>query len=217
MRRIIGILTLLFIIALTGCMKGSADSSKDVKAQSVQPSATPIVQPSPQPTAANDQVKQQTNIEYAFSQAHQHPEKMLIDVINSAKESLDIAIYSLTHPDIVKAIKDAKKRGVAVRIISDKSQSTGKTQDEALKLLGSAGIQMKVNKHNGLMHLKVTIADKKVVTTGSYNYSQSASTSNDEVLMVIHDEAAAKSFSDQFDRMWNDTKSFETIHKKIAQ
>jgi phosphatidylserine/phosphatidylglycerophosphate/cardiolipin synthase-like enzyme len=43
--------------------------------------------------------------------------KMLIDVINSAKETLDIAIYSLTHPDIVAAIKEAKKRGVVVRII----------------------------------------------------------------------------------------------------
>jgi phosphatidylserine/phosphatidylglycerophosphate/cardiolipin synthase-like enzyme len=198
-------------------MKGSIDSSKNVTAPIVQPSTIPIVQSSPQPTAANDQANQHTNIEYAFSQAHQHPEKMLIDVINSAKESLDIAIYSLTHPDIVKAIKDAKKRGVAVRIISDKIQSTGKTQDEALKLLGSAGIPMKINKHNGLMHLKVTIADKKVVTTGSYNYSQAASISNDDVLIVINDEAAAKSFSDQFDRMWNDIKDFETLQKKMAQ
>jgi phosphatidylserine/phosphatidylglycerophosphate/cardiolipin synthase-like enzyme len=65
--------------------------------------------------------------------------------------------------------------------------------------------------------LKVTIADKIVVTTGSYNYSQAASTSNDEVLVVIHDEAAAKTFSDHFERMWNDTKGFETIQKKIAQ
>jgi phosphatidylserine/phosphatidylglycerophosphate/cardiolipin synthase-like enzyme len=217
MRRIFGILTLLIFIVLTGCMKGSTDSSKNLKASSVQPTTLPIVQPSPQPTAAIDQVKQQTNIEYAFSQAHQHPEKMLIDVINSTKETLDIAIYSLTHPDIVAAIKEAKKRGVTVRIISDKIQSTGKTQDEALKLLGSAGIPMKVNKHNGLMHLKVTIADKKVATTGSYNYSQAASTSNDEVLMVIHDEAAAKAFTDQFERMWNDTKGFETLQKKIAQ
>jgi phosphatidylserine/phosphatidylglycerophosphate/cardiolipin synthase-like enzyme len=65
----------------------------------------------------------------------------------------------------VAAIKEAKKRDVVVRIISDKIQSTGKTQDEALKLLGSAGIPMKINKHSGLMHLKVTIADKQVATT----------------------------------------------------
>jgi phosphatidylserine/phosphatidylglycerophosphate/cardiolipin synthase-like enzyme len=170
-----------------------------------------------QTTTQPSSVVKQVGDEYYFSQASQHPEKALIDVINSTKQTLDIAIYSLTHPDIVSAIKEAQKRGVAVRIISDKTQSAGKTQDEALKLLGSAGIPMKVNKHNGLMHLKVTIADKKVVTTGSYNYSQAASTSNDEVLMVMHDEAAAKAFTDQFERMWNDTKGFETLQKKIAQ
>jgi phosphatidylserine/phosphatidylglycerophosphate/cardiolipin synthase-like enzyme len=75
---------------------------------------------------------------------------------------------------------------------------------------------MKINKHNGLMHLKVTIADKKVVTTGSHNYSQAASTSNDEVLVVIHDEVSAKTFTEQFERMWNDTKGFETLQMKIA-
>nr|WP_290439078.1 phospholipase D-like domain-containing protein [Paenibacillus sp. GP183] len=47
--------------------------------------------------------------------------------MNSSKQTLDIAIYSLTHPDIVSAIKEANKRGVAIRIISDKIQSAGKT------------------------------------------------------------------------------------------
>jgi hypothetical protein len=52
MRRIIGILTILTFIVLTGCMKGSTDSSKNVIAPSLQLSTIPIVQPSPQPTAA---------------------------------------------------------------------------------------------------------------------------------------------------------------------
>ena len=138
-------------------------------------------------------------------------------MINSSTQTLDIAIYSLTHPEIVAAIKEAKKRGVAVRIISDKIQSAGKSQTEAMKLLGSAGIPMKINKHSGLMHLKVTIADKKIATTGSYNYSKSASTDNDEVLMVIRNEDIAKSFTEQFERMWNDTKGFEALDKKIAK
>jgi hypothetical protein len=54
----------------------------------------------------------------------------------------------------VSAIKKTKKRGVVVRIISHKIQSASKTQDEALKFLGSAGIPMKINKHNGLMHIE---------------------------------------------------------------
>jgi phosphatidylserine/phosphatidylglycerophosphate/cardiolipin synthase-like enzyme len=48
------------------------------------------------------------------NEANEHPEKVLVGVIDEAKTTLDIAIYSLTHPDIIQAISDAKKRGVVV-------------------------------------------------------------------------------------------------------
>jgi phosphatidylserine/phosphatidylglycerophosphate/cardiolipin synthase-like enzyme len=155
-------------------------------------------------------------LEWAFTQADQHPEKMLISVIDSAQETLDIAIYSLTYPDIVAAIKKAAARGVSVRIITDQSQSKGKSQDEALKILGSAGIPIKVNTHSGLMHIKMTIADGKVATTGSYNYSKAASTTNDEVLVVLRGEEVAQSFAAQFNAMWDDQKGFAPIDRYIA-
>lgn len=149
------------------------------------------------------------NIQYAFTRAKQHPEQLLIDQINSAKTSLDIAIYSLTHPDIVKSISDAKKRGVAVRIISDEQQAGGKAQKQALKMLVNAKIPVKIDNHSGLMHLKITIVDQKLVTTGSFNYSKGAATDNDEVLVVLKDENLAKEWTSQFEDMWNDTKKFE--------
>ncbi|MDI3329081.1 MAG: phospholipase D family protein, partial [Alicyclobacillaceae bacterium] len=147
-----------------------------------------------------------TQIDWAFTRAGQHPEKKLEDVIGSAKQSLDIAIYSLTKPDIVKAIEQAKKRGVAVRIITDQQEAQNRTQQEALKILKNAGIPIKVNTHKGLMHLKVTIADKAVVTTGSFNYTTAASTDNDEVLVVIRDPAMAQAWDGEFERMWNDSE-----------
>ncbi|GFZ82880.1 hypothetical protein GCM10008018_31000 [Paenibacillus marchantiophytorum] len=47
--------------------------------------------------------------------------------------------------------------------------------------------------------------------------STAASTTNDEVLVVIREEGAAKTFLDQFEKMWNDTKNFKLIEKKIAK
>ncbi|MBB6735027.1 phospholipase D family protein [Cohnella zeiphila] len=155
-------------------------------------------------------------VAWAFTQADQHPERELIQVIDGAESTLDIAIYSLTYPDIVQAIRNAAKRGVRVRLISDRIQSNGKTQKEALKLLGSAGIPLKINKHSGLMHLKVTVADGKVATTGSFNYSKSASTDNDEVFLVLRDETVAASFEKEFETMWNDEKRFESLQAGIA-
>jgi len=156
-------------------------------------------------------------IEWAFTKADQKPENLLISVINGAQTQLDVAIYSLTHPDIVAAIKEAKKRGVNVRLITDKQQAGGQSQTEALKILGSAGVPTKINSHSGLMHLKMVVADKKIATTGSFNFSKAASTTNDEILMVLRDETVAKSFAAEFERMWNDTKGFQTVEYRIAQ
>jgi phosphatidylserine/phosphatidylglycerophosphate/cardiolipin synthase-like enzyme len=73
---------------------------------------------------------------------------------------LDIAIHSLTHPDIIQAIMDEKKLGVKIRIILDKTEVKNKTQAVALNNLKAAGVPIKINTHSGLMHLKVTIVDR---------------------------------------------------------
>jgi hypothetical protein len=66
------------------------------------------------------------------------------------------------------------------------------------------------------MHLKVVIADQQITTTGSFNFSKAAATINDEVLMVIKNPDVAKSFTAEFESMWQDTKGFASISPKIA-
>lgn len=164
---------------------------------------------SQQSTPVSEQPK--TQIDYAFTRDNQHPEKVLIDIINGAKSNLDIAIYSLTNKEIVKAIQESKKRGVAIRIITDEQEAKNATQAADLKSLKATGIPIKKNTHKGLMHLKVTIADKSVLTTGSFNYSASAATINDEVLVAIYDSKMAQEWDSEFEKMWTDTRNFQDI------
>ncbi|MFD0699075.1 phospholipase D-like domain-containing protein [Paenibacillus sp. GCM10027628] len=104
-------------MALSGCTKAAPLTSNETAA-SIQPAplvATQTTTPKPlDSSSTTDQSTLSNDTKYYFTQAGQHPEKALIDVINSATQTLDIAIYSLTHPDIVAAIKEAKKRGVTV-------------------------------------------------------------------------------------------------------
>lgn len=148
-------------------------------------------------------------ISYFFSQEDQAPDVQLINLINSAKSTVDIAIYSLTKPNIVDSILKAKKRGVSVRIITDKIQSAGKSQSVALDTLRLLKIPVKVDSHAGLMHMKVTIVDKTVCTTGSFNYSKAAVENNDEVFVIMKDGKIAQDWSREFEKMWNDGKRFE--------
>lgn len=161
--------------------------------------------------AENIQASPTAPVEYYFTRVQQHPERALESQINSAKTTLDIAIYSLTKKDIVESIISAKNRGVAVRIITDRTEAKTKAQRAELDLLKDAGIPVKENTHPGLMHMKVSIIDKSVVTTGSYNYTKNASTENDEVLVVIHDPGISSKWADEFQQMWDDTKNYNEI------
>lgn len=151
-------------------------------------------------------------VEYYFPRAGQKAEPQLISVINSAQKTLDIAIYSITNSKIGSAIMQAHRSGVAVRLITDREQASGQYQKALLKSFIKAGIPVKIDTHSGLMHLKVTIADGKIATTGSYNYTKSAEETNDEVFVILRDEKAAKDFGTEFEKMWNDSKSFRNFH-----
>lgn len=151
-------------------------------------------------------------VEYYFPRAGQKAEPQLISIINSAQKTLDVAIYSLTDSKVGSAITQAHGRGVSVRIITDREQASGQYEKALLKGLVKAGIPVKIDTHSGLMHLKVTVADGKIATTGSYNYTKSAEESNDEVFVVLRDEKAAKDFDAEFGKMWNDTKNFRSFH-----
>lgn len=149
-----------------------------------------------------------TSVQYYFPRAGQAPAPVLMGIINNAKTSLDVAIYSFTDTDIADALIAAHRRGVEVRVISDRESSSNSSQKRLLLSLARAGIAVKINTHQDLMHMKVTIADKTVVTTGSFNYTKTAENYNDEVFVVIHSAQAGQDFSNEFASMWNDSGNF---------
>ncbi len=145
-----------------------------------------------------------SSAQWAFTRAGQHPDQLLEATYAMAKHTLDIAIYSLTDYTIVDAIVAAKRRGVTVRIITDQEESRFWYEKRELQYLAKFGIPIKINTHSGLMHMKVSIIDDQIVTTGSYNYSETASTRNDEVLLVLKDTTMASAWETEFNTMWQD-------------
>jgi phosphatidylserine/phosphatidylglycerophosphate/cardiolipin synthase-like enzyme len=51
------------------------------------------------------------------------------------------------------------------------------------------------------MHHKVIIIDKRVVITGSYNFSASAETRNNENTLIIHSPEVASQYLMDFERV----------------
>lgn len=170
------------------------------KSTSAQQAQKPVV---------NQQPSIESQISYYFPRAGQHTAQTIIDLINSSKSSLDIAMSGMIKSDIVDAIIASKSRGVNVRIITDKQDSKDKTQLKELTLIKKASIPVKVNAHIGSMDLKTTIVDKSVITAGSYDFVPAATFENDVVLIVIRNPKIAGDFDTEFDSMWNDTVNYK--------
>lgn len=149
--------------------------------------------------------EQGLNLKYYFSKSGSSPQKELARIIDNAKETIDVAVYYITKTKIVTHLCNATKRGVRVRIVTDQDN---KYQESALNKLLESGIPIKINTYGGKMHLKNMIIDKKIISTGSYNFTYSAEVQNEEIVIISDDNKIATEWSIKFDQMWNDTINY---------
>ena len=128
-------------------------------------------------------------------------ETSIIQCINNAKKSIDIAIYAINNKNIVDAIKEAHNRGIKVRILTDKLQAANK-KSRAYDLY-KYGIKIRINSKYKIEHNKFAIFDSDNVVTGSYNWTESASNKNSEnCLFVNHNKKIIKEYRNRFNYLW---------------
>lgn len=117
----------------------------------------------------------------------------MLKFIASAKSSVRLAAYSFTSPAIVRALVEARRRGLDVRVLLDDRGNRGKANIAAMNLLVGADIPTKVLSAYAIHHDKYIVVDGKHTKTGSFNYSQAAAKSNLENVLVVWDNAKVAS------------------------
>lgn len=137
------------------------------------------------------------------------PGERLAALYGKARRYIYVAIYGITYPPIVKALVAAHKRGVDVRVISDRERLNDPKQQTALETLRLAGIPIKLNRHENLMHLKQVVMDDEINTSGSMNQTGSGNRYNDERLDVFTDPVTSARARDKFLSMWKDTERYQ--------
>jgi len=120
------------------------------------------------------------------------PTTAIIETLDNAKESVHVQAYSFTSAPIAAALKRAHDRGVAVKVILDKSQVSDKYTSATF--LKRAGIAMWIDSKHAIAHNKVMVVDGRTVITGSFNFTKSAEERNAENLLVIRDERIANRY-----------------------
>jgi phosphatidylserine/phosphatidylglycerophosphate/cardiolipin synthase-like enzyme len=103
--------------------------------------------------------------------------------LQKARREVLVQAYSFTSEPMTKALVEAKKRGVTVEIVLDKSNEVERYSD--LHLFLEQGLDTHIDHDHAIAHNKIIIIDKKVVLTGSYNFTNQAEHENAENLMII--------------------------------
>jgi len=135
------------------------------------------------------------------------PQKIVRDLIRQANESIQIAMFYFTDDLIMAELAAAHARGVTIEAVWDFrgwERFEDSEIDDALRL----GIGV-VDALPGLVHHKFAVIDRKIVITGSANWSDSGFFENDENLFVIESPQLAQKYSEHFERLKRDALQYD--------
>jgi len=128
---------------------------------------------------------------------------------STCRRMADVCVFTITDDRISRAILDAHRRNVKVRIISDNDKALDLGSD--VEKFREAGIPVKLDDvrgravpgQNGHMHHKFGLFDGTRLINGSYNWTRSAAEVNYENIVDTADAKLIAAFTAEFERLWN--------------
>ena len=114
---------------------------------------------------------------------------------------------------LAKALLEAKKRKVSVKILLDKSQLTQNYSSSTF--FANQGFELRIDVKHRIYHNKVMIIDDTTVITGSFNFTKSAETRNAEnLLIILCNPQLAQLYTANWEHHWNQSISREVFLRK---
>lgn len=126
----------------------------------------------------------------------------LVDAIRAAQNNLVFLAYSFTSDELADALIERSKKGVVVEGVMETSQVKSNRGTDLGRML-SAGLDVRLDSNPNQMHDKIMVIDGQIVALGSFNFTFSAETRNDENLLIIHDPQIAALYLAEFERIFN--------------
>lgn len=146
----------------------------------------------------------------------------LVEYINRAQESIDVAIYNTTSSssvaDYIGALNQAHANGVQVRVIynGDTGNTGINNLDPAIPRLESP--EANFSQNIGIMHHKFFVFDAHatdpnlpIVWTGSTNLTTQQINTDANHVVIIQDQSLAKVYTMEFEEMWGGSNPTPTL------
>ena len=128
-------------------------------------------------------------------------------VIARADSEILFLAFSFTSDDIGEQLMERAEAGVKIRGVFE---TTGATSRYSYynELIDAAlpNIDVRRDGNPRIMHHKVFILDGKTTVFGSYNFTGNANDSNDENILIVHDEEFAQFFIEEFEAVFGEAR-----------
>lgn len=175
-----------------------------------------------------------SHLQVAFSRAgkinfaSKVPQTLIVNALQACETSVHLLTYVFTSVPILSGFKNCIKKNPRVNIhgIFDNQYAnplvTAKWKIVPFNELKRLGTKVRYDAYHTKIHHKNIILDANTVITGSYNFSKSAHSRNDENLLIIRDKNIAEIYLKRFEELWEeatlpDKISLPSVHPKLFQ
>ena len=131
----------------------------------------------------------------------------IVEAIDAARLSVDVAAYSLSLNSVRNALLRAHDRGATVRIVME-SSNMDRSDPE---ILIEEGVPIVGDNRDGLMHDKFIIIDKSEVWLGSMNFTDGGAYEDNNNLMRIRSTKLAENYLKEFEEMFSEDRFGEDV------
>jgi mitochondrial cardiolipin hydrolase len=111
-----------------------------------------------------------------------------------------ICVYTISDDQLSEEILACHERGIAVRVITDNEKQFDVGSD--IQWLRDKGVPLRIDAGPYHMHHKFALFDGRLLLNGSFNWTRSATTSNEENLLVIDHPQLLAAYSREFEALW---------------
>lgn len=134
----------------------------------------------------------------------------ILDAIHGATKSLRIKMFVFSDPTLLKAVIDARGRGVKVRVMLNPARRSGEQENEASrKALTEANVEViDSNPAFDLTHEKSMVVDDRIAFVKSLNWETKNFTETRDYAVITDNKHEVSEIIDCFEADWS-RKSFD--------
>ena len=148
--------------------------------------------------------ERQVEVENYFAPEDEVADQIIAE-IEGAQSRIRFLAFVFTSDEIADAMLERARAGVVVQgVMEERNAEREYSEYERLRAVVHDVLP---DGNPYIMHHKVIIIDDATVILGSYNFTASAETRNDENLLIIHDPEVAALFVEEFGRVYEQART----------